>query len=107
LISELKELAKEHIEELTACGVGMSDDGRMYMDEELAAFAALDRRMEKLFCSDDGYFAALMEKAEAIAMDPVEYIDKVLVTYTDYKKANYRFPYITSMYSGIFYNVIC
>ena len=107
LIAELKTLADIYSEELSACGIAVTDDGSLILDETVSAFAARIGKMESLFTRNNGFMAKLRQKAEAIAANPMEYIDKTLVTYIDVKKTNYRYPYITSLYSGLFYNTIC
>lgn len=106
LLSELKTLEDIYSEELAACGITADEDGSLHMDESIASLAVRTGRMEKFFTSA-GFVAKLILKAEVIASNPMEYIDKTLVTYTDYKKNNYRYPYIPSMYSGLFCNTIC
>lgn len=107
LIAEVKELEHAYTEELSSCGIAASEDGTLHLNSDIAAIAARKGKIESFFCNDRGFMARLCEKAEEISANPVEYIDKIIVTYIDFKKVNYHYSYITSMYSGLFYNVIC
>lgn len=107
LITELRGLGLIYSGELEESGIIVSEDGSLSVDEAVAAIAVREGRLQELFTRGNGYIAILQAKAEAIAVNPMEYIDKVLVTYTNPEKKNYRYPYITSMYSGLFCNVVC
>jgi|GEM_PF-683652 len=107
LLRELKTIEQIYSDELLACGIAACEDGSLKMDANLAAIAARTGKMAGLFAKSNGFIARLKHKAEAVAVNPMEYIDKTLVTYIDAKKSNLRYPYVTSMYSGLFYNVLC
>ena len=107
LIAELRGLGQIFSEELGESGITVAADGSLKINEAVAKVAAREGRLQELFLNDYGYMAKLWTKAEAIAANPMEYIDKILVTYTNPDKKNVRYPYITSMYSGLFCNVIC
>ncbi|MGB4661859.1 MAG: flagellar filament capping protein FliD [Mobilitalea sp.] len=99
LISEMKNLENVYAEEMEACGLNVSEDGRLSIDESLAVQAAQDGGMESLFTRENGFIARLLGKAESIAINPMEYLDKTIVTYPN--------PYITSSYSGLFFSSYC
>lgn len=107
LLRELKAIGQTYTDELLTCGITVCEDGSLQMDENLAELAARTGRMEGLFAKSNGFIARLKHKAEAVAVNPMEYIDKTLVTYINAKKSNSRYPYVTSMYSGLFYNALC
>lgn len=107
LIAELKNIGQIYSEELASCGITVSLDGTLIMEESLAVLATQDGGMESLFNRENGFIARLYEKAEAIAINPMEYLDKIIVTYPDLEKKNNRNPYMTSMYSGLFFNTYC
>jgi len=107
LIKELQTLEELYGEELSACGIKAAEDGRLFLEEPLATQAARDGGMESLFTRENGFVARLLDKAEAIAINPLEYIEKTIVTYPDNSKAGFRNPYVTSMYSGLLFNSYC
>ncbi|MDD3173000.1 MAG: hypothetical protein PHF63_04980 [Herbinix sp.] len=107
LIGEMKSLEKLYGEELTACGIRALEDGTLKIDDSLAVSAAEDGGMESLFTRENGFIARLMDKAEAIAINPMEYLEKTIVTYPNNEKNSFNNPYVTSMYSGLFFNSYC
>ncbi len=107
LINEMKNLTNLYSEELKACGMTETEEGMLELEEPAASRAALDGSMEKLFARNDGFIARLEDKASAIAINPLEYLDKIIVTYPDTDKNSFCNPYITSMYSGLFFNSYC
>jgi flagellar hook-associated protein 2 len=107
LISEMKSLETVYQEELEACGFIASEEGILKLEEALAVQAAEDGGMESLFTKENGFIARLLDKAETIAINPMEYLDKTIVTYPNTEKVTFRNPYITSMYSGLFFSSYC
>jgi flagellar hook-associated protein 2 len=107
LISEMKNLETTYQDELEACGFKASEQGMLSLDDALAAQAAEDGGMESLFTRENGFIARVLDKAETITINPMDYLDKVIVTYPDSSSTAYANPYITSMYSGLFFNSYC
>lgn len=107
LISEMKGLRELHQVELESCGIHAKEDGTLEADKKIAISAAEDGRMEQLFEEKNGFIAGLLKKAEAVAINPMEYLDKTIVTYPNSEGISLRNPYITSVYSGLFFNSYC
>lgn len=107
LVNELKSLEEIYKEELSACGLKTAEDGTLVVEDSLAILAAQDGGIESLFTRENGFIARLLDKAETIAINPMEYIEKTVVTYPDNSKTGFRNPYVTSMYSGLFFNSYC
>jgi flagellar hook-associated protein 2 len=107
LLGEMKSLEDVYKEELEACGLTAKDDGSLVMDDALAVQAAQDGGIESLFTRENGFIARLLDKAEAIAINPMEYLDKTIVTYPNNEKNAFHNPYITSIYSGLFFSSYC
>jgi len=107
LITDFKGIAHLYQEEMEACGLNITEDGTIKVDEVLAFQAATDGGMESLFKRENGFITRLIEKAEAVVINPMEYLDKIVVTYPNNTKTNYANPYVTSMYSGMLFNSYC
>jgi flagellar hook-associated protein 2 len=107
LNSELKSLEKVYQNELEACGLMASEQGYLDLDDALAIQAAEDGGMESLFTRENGFIARVFDKAAAITINPIEYLDKTVVTYPNTKKVAYANPYMTSVYSGLLFNSYC
>jgi flagellar hook-associated protein 2 len=107
LIYEMKHIGKLYDEELTVCGIKTTEDGLLSIDASLAVQAAENGGIESLFQSENGFIARLLDKSEAIAINPMEYLEKTIITYPNSEKNLFRNPYITSMYSGLFFSSYC
>ena len=107
LIKELKNLEQVYAVELESCGIKFKEDGTLSKEEALAAKAAQDGRMEELFTRKNGFIGRLFDKAEAIAINPMDYMEKTVVTYPNSEKTNFSNPYVTSMYSGMLFSSYC
>lgn len=77
------------------------------MDESLASQAAQDGDMEKLIGRDSALNRRLRKKNEEIKLNPMDYIQKKIVSYPDYGKPPKGYSYITSLYSGMLFNYYC
>lgn len=107
LINEIKSLETVYKDEMEACGLTADEDGVLSIDDSLAVQAAKDGGIESLFTRENGFIARLGDKAEAITINPMEYLDKTIVTYPNSDSKTYRNPYVTSMYSGLFFSSYC
>lgn len=107
LAGELMLLKEAFEEELTACGIQATEVGTLALESASAVRAAEEGGMESFFTRENGFITNLMEKAEAIAINPMEYLDKTIILYPNTMKNTLSNPYITSMYSGLFFNSYC
>ncbi|MDF2904802.1 MAG: fliD2 [Herbinix sp.] len=107
LISEMKGLEKLYSEELEACGMIADEKGYLSINDSLAVQAAIDGGMESLFKRENGFIAKLKDKTESIAINPMEYLEKTIVTYPNKDSKTFPNPYVTSMYSGLFFSSYC
>lgn len=107
LIREYRNLLKPYASELESCGITFDEKGRMKLDESLAAQAAIDGDMEKLVGKESSLNRRLHKKNEEVKLNPMDYIEKKIVSYPDYGKPPKGYAYITSLYSGMLFNYYC
>ena len=107
LLCEMNHMEEIYQEELRACGILRQTEGTLVLDDSLAVQAVEDGGMEQLFTRNNGFITRLLHKAETIAINPLEYLDKTIVTYPNTDKIQFRNSYVTSMYSGLFFNSYC
>ena len=87
----------------------ITDDGHIEINEDalekLAASPAeeLDGHMGPV----RNFSKALYEKADAIALNPMQYVSRPVVAYKDPERRDFTTPYITSEYSGMMFNNYC
>jgi flagellar hook-associated protein 2 len=107
LINEIKKLEQTYRDELEANGFSVSEYGMLSLDDALAVQSCEDGGMESLFTRENGFIARILDKTEAITINPLEYLDKKVVTYPNSAKTAFANPYVTSMYSGLLFNSYC
>jgi flagellar hook-associated protein 2 len=107
LINEIKRLEENYKDELEANGFTFSESGILSLDDALAVQSSEDGGMEDLFTRENGFIAKVLDKTESITINPLEYLDKKVLTYPDNKKAAFASPYVSSMYSGLLFNYYC
>lgn len=103
----MKSAIKSLGDELEACGITVSRDGLIHIDESLVKQAALDGSLKKAINSDNGLASQLRSRTEMIGLNPMEYIHKTIVTYPNVSRPGIANPYITSVYSGMLFNQYC
>ena len=77
------------------------------LDEALVRQSIEEGDMDEIFSSEHGFAARVNNKISEIKLNPLEYVDKKVVTYPNTLHVPYPSPYITSMYSGLFFNNYC
>lgn len=107
LVQEYRGLMAPFKSDLESGGITFDEQGRMELEESLAVQAALDGDIEKLFGEDSRLSQRIMTKNNEIKINPMEYVDKILVSYPDFDKPPRGFSYITSLYSGMIFNYYC
>ena len=107
LVAEMKYVMKPYMSQLESCGISFDESGRMQMDDALAVQAVNDGEMYKLFGPGSEFTDRMLKKTDEVKLNPMDYVDKITVSYPNYKKAPEGFSYITSLYSGMLFNYYC
>lgn len=103
----MKSAIKSLGNELESCGITVSRDGLIQIDESLIKQAALDGSLKGAITSDNGLAHQLRSRTEMIGLNPMEYIHKTIVTYPNSSRPGIANPYVTSVYSGMLFNQYC
>jgi flagellar hook-associated protein 2 len=107
LMSEMQSFGKVYQDELESVGINIDENGILSLNKQAAVQSAQDGGMESLFTRKNGFIVRLIDKAEAIAINPVDYLDKTIVLYPNNEKTSFHNPYVTSMYSGMLFSSYC
>ena len=100
LYNELSSLAKVRKESLSAVGLVVADNGSISLDKEVLANAISPERAEDTFSTLSRFKDAIGAKAEHVAINPMNYVNKIVVAYKNPGKT-FSAPYFTSIYSGM------
>ncbi|MDO5155345.1 MAG: flagellar filament capping protein FliD [Eubacteriales bacterium] len=99
LFRDVTNVARHHQKELTAAGIQVDENGYLSKTEEVD-----NGKIQVLFDEKNSAFRRdLKRTTEHMTLNPLEYIDKTVVTYPN-TKVNYPNPYEPSKYSGLLYN---
>lgn len=107
LINEYTGIAREHRNDLEAIGLEIMSDGSISIDKALLTQATEDEAAySETLKGINGFKNGILRKINQALLDPMEYVDKVILNYKNPGK-NYATPYITSVYSGMMFNSYC
>lgn len=63
--------------------------------------------MRDQFSTIKDFTNSILRKTNQVSLNPMEYVDKTLVAYKNPAGHNFAAPYMTSNYSGMFFNSYC
>lgn len=105
LTNDLTYIASSHNETLSTNGLTITEEGKITVDDDKLRSASNESLMNTLsnltkFKND------LQHKANDIMLNPMDYINKAVISYKNPAKPNAD-TYSTSIYSGMIYNGYC
>lgn len=106
LVGDMSGLSSTYKNDLDSMGIRMGEDGILSVDDDLLKQTASEDSTENSVQSVRDFAASLLRKTNQISLNPMEYVDRVMVAY---KNPNRTFitPYVTSPYSGMLFNGYC
>jgi len=104
-LNEMKGIVNLYHDEMESLGLAIEDGHILLEDNRKLAEAFLSEGIEGLSVIKD-FTNAVLRKTNQISLNPMEYVDKKLVTYKN-PGHNFVNPYITSAYSGMMFNSYC
>lgn len=107
LADEFRWIYERHSGELAEAGVSKDDRGYLVMDGKTAQESFEKGVFQKVFSKESPFLNDLVKKNKMIALNPVEYTKKVMVSYPDYSKEGVGQFYMTSIFSGMLFNYYC
>lgn len=107
LLNDMSGVAKLYHEELADMGIHMEEDGSLSVDrKELTASVSSDNAGVHL-ATMNRFKDSLGQKASNASIDPMNYVNKLIVAYKNPSGHNFATPYITSIYSGMMLDRYC
>ena len=107
LLRDMENVAKSYHNELEAIGLTLQEDGSLSVDRGLLTDAVTAPDAEESFTVLNNFKDSLNEKAARASLDPMNYVNKILVAYKNPAGRNFVTPYITSIYSGMMLDRYC
>ncbi len=106
LVRDLSSVTRSYHNELEAIGINMDSNSRISIDRNLLADAVTASDAKDAFQTLNDFKDSLQVKTNAASIDPMNYVNKVVVAYKNPGK-NFVAPYITSIYSGMMLDQYC
>lgn len=107
LVRDYTAVVRNYRNDLESLGLMVNTDGSLSVDQALLCQATEDKETYKESLEQlTGFKNALVRVTNRAIIDPVEYLDKVVVAYKNTKN-NYISPYSSSVYSGMLFNSYC
>ena len=107
LLRDMEGVAKSYHNELEAVGLQIQDDGYISIDRSLLTDAVTAPDAKECFTVLNQFKDSLNEKAAQASIDPMNYVNKLLVAYKNPAGHHFATPYITSIYSGMMLDHYC
>ena len=106
LLNEMKGITYRYQSSFDIIGMNLQEDGTISLDKKELKHASLSDYAKEDFSTIKDFANALVQKSNQISLNPMDYANKVIVTYKNPGK-NFATPYITSAYSGMLFNSYC
>ncbi len=106
LLRDLKSVSYAHKQDLESIGMVVDQQGAISIDRNLLADTIENDNIKNTFAVMNSFKNALSIKASNASIDPIQYVDKTIITYKR-PGANYPSPYHTSLYSGMMLDHFC
>lgn len=100
LLNDMSSVSINRKSSLEEIGLMVADDGSISIDRDILSDAVNPERAEDTFQRLTEFKDAIGSKADSAAIDPMKYVNKVVVEYKNPGK-NFATPYISSIYSGM------
>lgn len=92
---------------LNAAGVIRHGEGHLALDYDVAESAFQSGIFKDVLGPESEFLRKISDTMRGMSLNPMDYVDKLIVAYPDYSKEGYAHPYRTSIYSGMLFNYYC
>lgn len=106
LLKEMNRITGFYEQEMAKLGIAPSKDGTLHLNSEQLNQSVATEDTSEAVDSLKAFSQSMLRKSRQISLNPVSYMNKTVVAY---KNPNNTFlsPYVTSAYSGMFFNNYC
>lgn len=106
IYGDFRAIAAKYNDELNANGLTLQENGQIDIDEDTLRQNSSDGSMPDKLSQINGFKNALYKKASAVMLNPMEYINKNIISYKNPARPSAD-PYTTSIYTGMMFNGYC
>ncbi|MBR6222402.1 MAG: flagellar filament capping protein FliD [Lachnospiraceae bacterium] len=103
LLNDISKITRRHANSLEASGLTVDEKGYLKQDEALLVQSSKNGQFKSLFNDISDFKTDITQTTDQLNLDPLAYVDKVIVTYPDTSKTQPN-PFVPSVYSGLLFN---
>ena len=107
LLYEFSHFTALHQSDFRKAGITLTEEGLLQIDKEAATESILSQNLRSLFAKDSSFTKALSARMHTVTLNPMDYVDKLIVVYPNTNSKAAVNPYVTSLYSGMLFNNYC
>lgn len=107
MLAELNSLYAANSFSLSAAGIIKEDNGHLQIERTTAETAYQSGIFEEVMGKNSEFLNNLSAQVNKMSLNPMDYVNKLLVAYPNYTREGYAHPYMTSIYSGMLFNYYC
>lgn len=100
LFNEMSTISRSRRESLGDIGLIVAENGTISIDKKLLNEAIQPERADETFSTLSRFKNAIGAKADTVAINPMDYVNKVIVNYKNPGRT-FTAPYFSSVYSGM------
>lgn len=106
LIKEMNRITGFYQQEMEKLGISSAKDGTLEINTEQLSQAISNEETPEALSSLKAFSQSMLRKSSQISLNPVNYMNKTVVAYKN-PGNTFLSPYVTSAYSGMFFNNYC
>jgi len=103
---ELNQISDYYREQIRKLGISPNEDGTLSLDGNKLNEAIAHDSSPEAISSLKSFSQSVLRKSDKIALDPINYVNKVIVEYKNPGQKLYS-PYVSSAYAGLLFNNYC
>ena len=104
LLKDVSGMIKKHTDTLEKAGIHVDDTGRLHLPEGDETNLFREEKLAELFRDNSEFRKDINKATERLTLDPIAYINKLIVTYPNKEDKASGATYTQSLYSGLMYN---
>ncbi len=106
LLSEMERMTRHYQTDLENLGFSFETSGQISLNDDAFKHSLSGDENRAQFSTIKDFTNSILRKTNQISLNPMEYVDKTMVAYKN-PGHNFVTPYLTSNYSGMFFNSYC
>ena len=104
LLKDVSGMIKKHTDTLEKAGIHVDDTGRLHMPDSEETNLFKEEKLAELFRDNSEFRKDINTATNRLTLDPIAYINKLIVTYPNKEDKAAGATYTQSLYSGLMYN---